>query len=92
LGASISLHETFFENSLKGIPTKMNSGADHPVNQTYIDDFLQGALWALDEKNLESRISNITGGKVHTFKEMARMAGEIIPVPRGSRALACEIF
>ena len=66
----------------------MNSGADHRVDHTYIDDFLQGALPAFDEKNLKSRIFNIASGKTHTFKKMARMVEEIIPVPTSPRALA----
>jgi len=74
--------KTFIENSLKGIPTKMDSGADHRVDHTYIDDFVQGALLAFDEKNCKSRIFNIASGKAYTFKEMARMVEEIIPGPK----------
>ena len=74
--------KTFIENSLKGILTKMDSGADHRVDHTYIDDFVQGALLAFDERNSKSRIFNIASGRAYTFKEMARMVEEIIPGPK----------
>ncbi len=74
--------KTFIENSLKGIPTKMDAGADHRVDHTYIDDFVQGALLAFDKRNLKSRVFNIASGKAHTFKEMAQMVEEIIPGPK----------
>ena len=74
--------KTFIENSLKGILTKMDSGADHRVDHTYIDDFVQGALLAFDERNSKSRIFNIASGRAYTFKEMARMIEEIIPGPK----------
>ena len=74
--------KTFIENSVKGIPTKMDSGADHRVDHTYIDDFVQGALLAFDERNSKSRIFNIASGRAYTFKEMARMVEEIIPGPK----------
>ena len=74
--------KTFIENNLKGIPTQMESGADHRVDHTYIDDFVQGALLALDKRNLKSGIFNIASGKAYTFSEMARMVEEIIPGPK----------
>lgn len=74
--------KTFIENSLKGIPTEMSSGADQRVDHTYIDDFVQGALLAFDAKNLKSRIFNIASGKAYTFQEMARMVEEMIPGPK----------
>ncbi len=74
--------KTFIENSLKGIPTKMDSGADHRVDHTYIDDFVQGALLAFDVKNPKSRVFNIASGKAYTFSQMARMVEEIVPGPK----------
>jgi UDP-glucose 4-epimerase len=71
--------KTFIENSLKGIPTKMDAGADHRVDHTYIDDFVQGALLAFDVKNPKSRVFNIASGKAYTFGEMARMVEQMIP-------------
>jgi nucleoside-diphosphate-sugar epimerase len=72
----------FIENSLKGIPTEMEAGAEHRADHTHIDDFVQGTLLAFDKKNLKSRIFNIASGKAYTFQEMARMVEEIIPGPK----------
>ncbi len=74
--------KTFIENSIKGIATKMDAGADHRADHTYIDDFVQGTLLAFDMRNLKSRVFNIASGKGHTFKEMAQMVVEIIPGPK----------
>jgi len=74
--------KTFIENSVKGISTKMDSGADHRVDHTYIDDFVQGALLAFDVKNPKSRVFNIASGKAYTFSQMARMVEEIVPGPK----------
>jgi nucleoside-diphosphate-sugar epimerase len=73
--------KTFIENSLKGIHTKMETGGDHRIDHTYIEDFVQGALLAFDMKETKSRIFNIASGKGHTLKELARMVEEIIPGP-----------
>ena len=74
--------KTFIENSLDGISTKMDSGADHRADHTHIDDFVQGTLLAFDKKNLKSRVFNIGSGKGYTFMEMAQMVEEIIPGPK----------
>jgi nucleoside-diphosphate-sugar epimerase len=74
--------KTFIENSLNGVPTKMDSGGDHRVDHTYIDDFVQGALLAFDVKNPKNRVFNIASGKAYTFNEMARMVEKIIPSPK----------
>ena len=71
--------KSFIENSLKGLPTQMDSGADHRVDHTYIDDFLQGALLAFEAEQPQSRVFNIASGQAHTFREMAQMVAEIIP-------------
>ena len=71
--------KSFIENSLKGLPTRMDSGADHRVDHTYIDDFVQGALLAFEVEQPQSRIFNIASGQAHTFREMAQMVAEIIP-------------
>lgn len=57
----------------------MDSGADHRVDHTYIDDFLQGALLAFEAEQPQSRVFNIASGQAHTFREMAQMVAEIIP-------------
>ena len=69
----------FIENSLKGIPTILESGAEHRIDHTYIDDFVQGALLAFDASAPKSRIFNIASGQGHTYLEMARWVEEIIP-------------
>ncbi len=71
--------KSFIENSLKGLPTRMDSGADHRVDHTYIDDFVQGALLAFEAREPQSRIFHIASGQAHTFREMAQMVAEIIP-------------
>jgi UDP-glucose 4-epimerase len=71
--------KSFIENSLKGLPTQMDSGADHRVDHTYIDDFVQGALLAFEARQPQSRIFHIASGQAHTFREMAQMVAEIIP-------------
>ena len=57
----------------------MEAGGDHRIDHTYIDDFVQGALLAFDVEDPKNRIFNISSGKAHTFKEMARMVERIIP-------------
>ena len=74
--------KTLIENSLKGVPTVMTCGADHKTDHTYIDDFVQGALRALDVKEPQNRVFNIASGEAHTYREMARMVEEIIPGPK----------
>jgi UDP-glucose 4-epimerase len=71
----------FIENSLKGLPTTLESGAEHRIDHTYIDDFIQGALLAFDAIAPQSRIFNIASGQGHTYLEMARWVEEIIPGP-----------
>ena len=71
--------KTFIENSLRGTPTTMEAGGDHRIDHTYIDDFVQGALFAFDVKDPKNRIFNISSGKAYTFQEMARMVERIIP-------------
>ena len=71
--------KTFIENSLKGIPTTLDRGADHRIDHTYIDDFVQGALLAFDVKAPQHRVFNIASGEGHTYREMIRMIQEIIP-------------
>jgi UDP-glucose 4-epimerase len=71
--------KSLIENSLKGIVSNMENGADHRVDHTYIDDFVQGALLAFEIEKPKSRVFNIASGKAHTFKEMADMIGVIIP-------------
>ena len=71
--------KSFIENSLKGLPTAMDSGADHRVDHTYIDDFVQGALLAFEAKDPQSRVFHIASGQAHTFREMAQMVAELIP-------------
>lgn len=71
--------KNFIENSLKGIPTRMDGGADHRVDHTYIDDFVQGALLAFEVVQPQNRVFNIASGQAHTFREMAQMVAEIIP-------------
>jgi UDP-glucose 4-epimerase len=70
---------TFVENSLRGIPMEMETGGDHRVDHTYIDDFVQGALLAFDVKEPKNRIFNVASGKSYTFKEMAEMVEKIVP-------------
>jgi len=70
---------TFIENSLRGIPMEMETGGDHRVDHTYIDDFVQGALLAFDVKEPKNRIFNVASGKSYTFKEMAEMVEKIVP-------------
>jgi UDP-glucose 4-epimerase len=72
----------FIENSLKGIPTTLEFGAEHRIDHTFIDDFVQGALLAFDAKTPKSRIFNIASGQGHTYSEMARWVEEIIPGPK----------
>ncbi len=69
----------FIENSLKGIPTTLEFGAEHRIDHTFIDDFVQGALLAFDAIAPKSRIFNIASGQGHTYLEMARWVEEIIP-------------
>ena len=71
--------KSMIENSLKGMETNMENGADHRVDHTYIDDFLQGALLAFEVVKPKSRVFNIASGKAHTFREMGEMVGVIIP-------------
>jgi UDP-glucose 4-epimerase len=71
--------KTFIENSLKGIPTAMDCGADHRIDHTYIDDFVQGALLAFDVKAPRHRVFNIASGEANTYREMIRMIQKIIP-------------
>ena len=72
----------FIENSLKGIPTTLEFGADHRIDHTYIDDFVQGALLAFDAISPKSRIFNIASGQGHSYLEMARWVEKIIPGPK----------
>jgi UDP-glucose 4-epimerase len=74
--------KTMIENSLKGLPTTMESGADQRTDHTYIDDFIQGALLALEAETLEKRVFHIASGKAYTYDEMARMVEQIIPGPK----------
>jgi nucleoside-diphosphate-sugar epimerase len=69
----------FIENGLKGIPTTLEFGAEHRIDHTYIDDFVQGVLMAFDAIAPQSRIYNIASGEGHTYLEMARYVEEIIP-------------
>lgn len=69
----------FIENSLKGIPTTLECGADHRIDHTYIDDFVQGTLLAFDVKTPQHRVFNIASGESHTYREMIRMIQKIIP-------------
>lgn len=70
---------TFIENGLRGTPMEMETGGDHRVDHTYIDDFVQGALLAFDVKEPKNRIFNVASGKSYTFKEMAEMVEKIVP-------------
>ena len=72
----------FVENSLNGIPTTLEYGAEHRIDHTFIDDFVQGALLAFDAATPKSRIFNIASGQGHTYLEMARWVEEIIPGPK----------
>ena len=71
--------KTFVENSLKGVPTTLDWGADHRIDHTYIDDFVQGTLLAFDVKAPKHRVFNIASGEGHTYREMVRMIQKIIP-------------
>jgi len=72
----------FIENGLKGMPTYLENGGDYRVDQTYIEDFVQGTLLAFDADSPRSRVFNIASGKGHTFAETARMVERIIPGAR----------
>ena len=74
--------KTMIENSLKGLPTIMESGAGQRTDHTYIDDFIQGALLAFYAKSLVGRVFHIASGKAYTYQEMARMVERIIPGPK----------
>jgi UDP-glucose 4-epimerase len=73
---------TFVENGLQAGATSMASGADHRVDHTHIDDFVQGALLAFDAMNPKNRVFNIASGKAYTFAEMAGMVEQLIPGAR----------
>jgi nucleoside-diphosphate-sugar epimerase len=72
----------FIQNSLNGIPTTLEFGAEHRIDHTFIDDFVQGALLAFDANKPKSRIFNIASGHGHTYLEMAHWVEEIIPGPK----------
>jgi nucleoside-diphosphate-sugar epimerase len=57
----------------------LDSGADHRIDHTYIDDFVQGTLLAFDVQSPKHRVFNIASGEGHTYREMIRMIEEIIP-------------
>lgn len=75
----VRVPKIFIENALSGIPTHLASGGDYRVDQTYIEDFVQGALLAFHAQTPRHRVFNIASGKAYSFSETAAMIKKLIP-------------
>jgi len=69
----------FIENALLGKPTKLACGADHKLDNTYVDDCVQGILLALDSKNPKYSVYNIASGRSCTVGDLVKIIKKILP-------------
>src|SRR5689334_12638997 len=71
--------KTLVEAALNGRKLHVPSGADAKVDHTYVDDFVSGALSALDQRTHGYDVYNIASGEAATIDDMIRIVGELIP-------------
>jgi UDP-glucose 4-epimerase len=71
--------KTLIEAALTGRKLHVPSGADVKIDHTYVDDFVSGALSALDQRIHLYDVYNIASGEAATINEMIGIIGELIP-------------
>ncbi len=67
------------EAAIDGRPLHLKQGGDSAIDQTYIDDFVQGTLLALDHNNHPFDAYHIASGTAPTLFEMADYIRELVP-------------
>lgn len=70
---------SFIEAALAGRPFRMPVGGDQRADHTYIRDFVNGMLLALDHLEHRHDVYHIASGAGHSIAEVARAVGDLIP-------------
>jgi nucleoside-diphosphate-sugar epimerase len=69
----------FVEAAVDGRPHHLASGGETRVDQTWIDDFVDGVLLCLDHENHPYDVYNIASGTAPSFTEMVEYIRELVP-------------
>lgn len=67
------------EAAVEGRPLHLPSGGDSKIDHTYIDDFVEGTLLALEHERHEFDAYHIASGTCPTLSEMAEYIRELVP-------------
>lgn len=71
--------KNLLDAALAGVPLHLPSGAESAIDHTYIDDFVSGALKALDCARHPFDAYHIGSGRGTTVAELARLVRELVP-------------
>jgi nucleoside-diphosphate-sugar epimerase len=71
--------KNLIDAALAGRPLHLPSGADSAIDHTYIDDFVDGALAALDCPRHPFDVYNVASGIAPTLAEVVAAVKEIVP-------------
>lgn len=71
--------KNFIDAALAGRPFHLASGADMAVDHTYIDDFVTGALAALDKADHPFDAYHLASGKTASVREIVAIISELVP-------------
>lgn len=71
--------KTLLEAALAGQALHLPSGADAAIDHTYVDDFVSGALAALDHGTHRFDAYNIASGQATTAAQMIDRVKELVP-------------
>jgi nucleoside-diphosphate-sugar epimerase len=75
----LRIPKTFLDAAIDGRRLHIASGADYRVDQTYIDDLVQGIVKALDHREHSHDAYHVTTGSAHSLGEVVAMIREIVP-------------
>lgn len=67
----------YLEAALQGESNYPVHGSDHRIDNTYIDDLVDGIILLLNKKEPRYRVYNISSGKENTIGEMVRIIEKI---------------
>lgn len=71
--------KNLIDAALAGRPLHLPSGADSAIDHTYVDDFVEGTLAALDCPRHPFDVYNLSSGTAPTLAEVVAAVKEIVP-------------
>jgi nucleoside-diphosphate-sugar epimerase len=71
--------KTLVEAALSGHPLHVASGAEVKIDHTYVDDFVTGALSALDHRTHRYDVYNIASGEAPTIAQIIEIIRSLVP-------------